>query len=88
MAALAETFGVALIPHGHGIHSALHVIAAQSPEVCPKAEYLLRHMPFRHHFELDAPAPVDGAFALPTRPGFGIRIDEAKVQRDEVLPVA
>jgi L-alanine-DL-glutamate epimerase-like enolase superfamily enzyme len=86
MAALAETFGVALIPHGHGVHAALHVIASQSPEVCPKAEYLLRHMPWRHHFEADAPAPVTGAFALPTEPGFGIELDESKIERDELLP--
>jgi len=88
MAALAETFGVALIPHGHGIHSALHVIASQSPEVCPKAEYLVRHMPIRHHFELDAPAPVSGAFPLPTEPGFGIEIDDSTVESDELLPLA
>ncbi|GAB3384395.1 galactonate dehydratase [Humibacter soli] len=88
MAALAETFGVALIPHGHGIHSALHVIASQSPEVCPKAEYLVRHMPIRHHFELDAPTPISGAFPLPTGPGFGIEIDDSKVESDELLPAA
>ncbi|WP_243065137.1 enolase C-terminal domain-like protein [Humibacter sp. RRB41] len=85
MSTLAETFGVPLIPHGHGIHAALHVIASQSPEVCPKAEYLWRMMPVRHHFETDAPAPVNGAFRLPTGPGFGIRIDESKVQSDDVL---
>jgi len=87
MAALAETFGVALIPHGHGVHAALHVIASQSPEVCPKAEYLLRHMPYRHQFELEPPVPAGGAFALPERPGFGIRIDESKVESDELMPL-
>ena len=86
-AALAEAFGVTLVPHGHGIHAALHVIASQSPGVCPKAEYLLRHMPFRHHFEQDAPAPVGGAFSLPTEAGFGIHIDEEKVDVDELLPL-
>jgi L-alanine-DL-glutamate epimerase-like enolase superfamily enzyme len=43
-------------------------------------------MPWRHHFEADAPAPVGGAFALPTEPGFGIELDESKIERDELLP--
>ncbi|HWD02003.1 MAG TPA: enolase C-terminal domain-like protein [Amycolatopsis sp.] len=77
--ALAETFGVPVIPHGHGLHSALHVVASQSPATCPMVEYLMRSMPNRHHFEVSPPAPVDGAFALPTRPGFGIELDESTI---------
>jgi L-rhamnonate dehydratase len=76
---LAETFGVPVIPHGHGLHSALHVIASQSPGVCPMAEYLLRSMPDRHHFEVSPPAPVGGSFDLPRKPGFGIELDAAKI---------
>lgn len=83
--ALAETFGVPVIPHGHGLHAALHVIAAQSPVVCPMAEYLVRIMPNRHHFELDPPAPVGGSFELPTEPGFGITLDESKIDSHTVL---
>jgi L-alanine-DL-glutamate epimerase-like enolase superfamily enzyme len=83
--ALAETFGVPVIPHGHGLHSALHVIAAQSPVVCPMAEYLVRIMPNRHHFELDPPTPVGGSFELPTEPGFGITLDESKIDSRTVL---
>jgi len=83
--ALAEPFGVPVIPHGHGMHAALHVIASQSPVVCPMAEYLVRVMPGRHHFELDPPAPVDGAFPLPTEPGFGITLDESKIESRSVL---
>jgi L-rhamnonate dehydratase len=80
MCALAEPFGVAVIPHGHGIHAALHVVASQSPEVCPKVEYLYHHMPERHHFEIDTPAPKGGSIALPTRPGFGIELAEDRVE--------
>ena len=79
MCALAEPFGVPVIPHGHGLHSALHVVASQSPSVCPRMEYLFRHMPERHHFEIDPPAPKGGSFALPTAAGFGIELAEDRI---------
>jgi L-rhamnonate dehydratase len=82
--ALAETFGVPVMPHGHGLHAALHVVASQSPAVCPSAEYLLHVMPARHHFELDAPAPSGGSFELPSEPGFGITLDEDKIESRRV----
>jgi L-alanine-DL-glutamate epimerase-like enolase superfamily enzyme len=74
--ALAETFGVPVIPHGHGLHAAIHVIASQSPGTCPMAEYLYRIAPGRHRFEVAPPEPVGGAFALPRRPGFGIELND------------
>ncbi len=80
MCAMAEPFGVAVIPHGHGVHAALHVVASQSPEVCPRVEYLFHHMPERHHFEIDTPAPAGGTFALPSRPGFGIELASDRVE--------
>jgi L-rhamnonate dehydratase len=83
--AVADVFGAPVIPHGHGIHAALHVVASQSPALCPKVEYLGRHIPGRHHFELDPPTPVGGSFALPSRPGFGIRLDDAKVEETTTL---
>lgn len=80
MCALAEPFGVPVIPHGHGLHAALHVVASQSPAVCPRMEYLYLHMPERHHFEIGPPAPKGGSFALPAGPGFGIEFDEGRIQ--------
>ena len=82
---VAETFGVPVIPHGHGVHAALHVVASQSPEVCPKCEYLMRIMPTRHHFERNPPIPIGGAFPLPTGPGFGIELDKSKITNIEVI---
>jgi L-alanine-DL-glutamate epimerase-like enolase superfamily enzyme len=79
MCALAETFGVPIVPHGHGLHAAIHVVASQSPATCPMVEYLFRFLPGRHHFEKEPPAPRGGAFALPSRPGFGIELDDSKI---------
>lgn len=77
--ALAETFGVPVIPHGHGLHAAIHVAASQSPGTCPMTEYLYRVMPGRHQFEATPPEPVSGAFPLPRQPGFGIQLDEHRI---------
>lgn len=77
---LASTHSVRVIPHGHGLHAALHVVASQSPLVCPLVEYLLLHKPSKLYFEKNAPVPVNGRIALPDRPGFGIEFDPAKVQ--------
>jgi L-rhamnonate dehydratase len=74
--ALAETFGVPVIPHGHGLHAAIHVVASQSPGTCPMTEYLYRIAPGRHRFEAAPPEPAGGAFPLPRRPGFGIELND------------
>jgi len=74
--ALAETFGVPVIPHGHGLHAAIHVVASQSPGTCPMTEYLYRIMPGRHRFEAAPPEPARGTFSLPRRPGFGIELND------------
>lgn len=88
LCAVAEVFGVPVIPHGHGIHAALHVVASQSPEVCPRAEYLYHLMPERHYFEIDAPRPHGGTFALPAGPGFGIEFDESRIKESREVMAA
>ncbi|HXA50314.1 MAG TPA: enolase C-terminal domain-like protein [Candidatus Acidoferrum sp.] len=82
---IASLFDVPVIPHGHSIHAALHVIASQSPAVCPLAEYLVLKMQSYYHFEKHAPAIEKAHFALPDTPGFGIELDEAKVESQQLL---
>lgn len=82
---IASLFDVPVIPHGHSIHAALHVIASQSPAVCPLAEYLVLKMQSYYHFEKNAPAIEKAHFALPDRPGFGIELDEAKIESQQLL---
>ena len=72
---------VQVIPHGHSLHAALHVIASQSPMTCPLAEDLLLKMASYYHFEKDPPRLDRAHFTLPTRPGFGIELDPAKVEK-------
>jgi len=81
---VASLFDVPVIPHGHSIHAALHIIASQSPAVCPLAEYLVLKMRSYYHFEKNGPAPVNAHFTLPETPGFGIEFDPAKVESQEM----
>jgi len=79
--ALASLFDAQVIPHGHALHAALHVVASQSPMTCPLVEYLILKMESWHHFEKYPPRLDKGRIALPERPGFGIELDEAKVEK-------
>jgi L-alanine-DL-glutamate epimerase-like enolase superfamily enzyme len=83
--AVASLHDAEVIPHGHSLHAALHVIASQSPMTCPLAEYLVLKMQSYYHFEKDPPKPEHAKFALPTRPGYGIELDPAKVERTSEL---
>jgi L-alanine-DL-glutamate epimerase-like enolase superfamily enzyme len=79
MCTLASVHGVNVIPHGHSIHAAMHVVASQPVEVCPLVEYLIQKMSNYYGFEKHAPKPVKGILELPDRPGFGIELDESKI---------
>jgi len=82
---LCSVHGVKLIPHCHNIHGALHIVASQSPALCPFGEYLINHVPEKLHFMKDAPLATNGAVSLRERPGFGIELDAAKIEKQEVL---
>jgi L-rhamnonate dehydratase len=77
---LASVFDVPVIPHGHSLHAALHLIASQSPAVCPLAEYLILKMRSYYHFEKHPPVPKSAHFELPDAPGYGIELDDTKVE--------
>jgi L-rhamnonate dehydratase len=77
---LASVHGVHVIPHGHSLHAAMHVVASQPVEVCPLVEYLIQKMQTYYEFEKHPPKPVNGTLDLPDRPGFGIELDDSKIQ--------
>jgi L-alanine-DL-glutamate epimerase-like enolase superfamily enzyme len=82
---VASLHDVPVIPHGHSIHAAMHVIASQSPMTFPLGEYLINKMRHYYHFEKDPPVVERAHLKLPTAPGFGIEIDTAKVDSQKVL---
>ena len=85
VAHLASVHGVKLLPHCHNIHAALAVVASQSPTVCPFGEYLINYVPEKLHFIKEPPLTSNGLVQLPEKPGFGIELDPAKVEKQEVL---
>ena len=85
---LASLYDAQVIPHGHSLHTALHVVASQSPMTCPLVEYLITKMSSYHHFEKSPLAPVNGKIALPERPGFGIELDAAKIEKQTPFSAA
>jgi len=78
---LASIYDAQVIPHGHSLHAALHVVVSQSPMTCPLVEYLITKMRSYYHFEKNQLTPVRGMIALPEGPGFGIELDPAKVEK-------
>lgn len=86
IATVASLFDAQLIPHGHSLHAALHVIAAQSPMTCPLAEYLIHKMSYYYLFEKQPLRVERGRIRLPERPGFGIELDEAKIEKRTLVP--
>jgi L-rhamnonate dehydratase len=86
--AVASLHDAEVIPHGHSLHAALHVIASQSPMTCPLAEFLILKMASYYHFEKNPPMPVKAHITLSQRPGFGIELDPAKVESQKVMALS
>lgn len=82
---LASVHGVNVIPHGHSLHAAMHVVASQPVEICPLVEYLIKKMSHYYYFEKNQLKPVNGMIELPTGPGFGIEFDESKIVDMKVM---
>jgi L-rhamnonate dehydratase len=84
---VASLHDVPVIPHGHSLRAAIHVIASQSPMTFPMGEYLIIKMRHYYHFESN-PLVVERAhIALPTGPGFNVQLDPAKIESQTVLKV-
>lgn len=79
--AIASLYDAQVIPHGHAIHAPLHVVASQSPMTCPMIEYLINKMESYYHFEKRQYTVENGSLELPDAPGFGIEIDDRKVEK-------
>jgi L-alanine-DL-glutamate epimerase-like enolase superfamily enzyme len=85
IAHLCSVHGVQLLPHCHNVHAALHIVASQPPAVCPFGEYLINYVPEKLHFIKDPPLTSNGLVQLSDKPGFGIELDPAKIEKQDVL---
>lgn len=78
IAALADSHGVPVVPHGSSVYS-YHFVVTQRNS--PFAEFLMmapeadRVVPMFTPLLLDEPIPVGGRMRVPDRPGFGVRLN-------------
>ena len=85
---VASLHDVQVIPHGHNsLRAAAHIILSQSPMTYPMGEFLYSSMTIRFQLENDPPDKQvqNGRMKAPTKPGFGIQIDDSKVKDRKVL---
>jgi L-alanine-DL-glutamate epimerase-like enolase superfamily enzyme len=83
--ALASTYDLPVIPHGHSTPASAHLIASQPMNTCPLLEYLVKWNEV-HQFFLKTPLkPASGVVSLPDGPGLGMDLDEAKIETQRVV---
>ncbi len=83
--AIASTYDLPVVPHGHSTPATAHLIASQPQNLCPILEYLIKWNDV-HQFFLKTPLrPVNGVVTLPETPGLGMELDEAKISEQRIL---
>jgi len=82
---VASLHDVRVIPHGHSLRAAVHVILSQSPMTFPMGEYLVTKMRNYMHFEKNPLVLEQAHIARPTGPGFDIQLDESKIESQKLL---
>jgi len=82
---VASLHDVPVIPHGHSLRAAVHIIASQSPMTFPLGEYLINKMRHYYHFESNPLVPEHAHIALPTGTGFNVQLDPAKIESQTTL---
>lgn len=82
---VASLHDVPVIPHGHSLRAAIHIIASQSPMTFPLGEYLVKKMQHYYHFELDPLVPVMAHIAIPVGVGFNVQLDPTRIESQTML---
>lgn len=85
IAALASTYDVQLIPHGHSTPATAHFLLAQPANLCPYLEYLIKWNTIHQFFLKNPLEPVDGVVRPHDLPGIGMDLDESKVEQQREL---
>jgi len=85
IAALASVYDVQLIPHGHSTPATANFLYAQPVTLCPMLEYLIKWNTIHQWFLKHPVEPVNGFVPLPTLPGIGMELDDAKIESQQEL---
>ncbi|MDQ6906181.1 MAG: mandelate racemase/muconate lactonizing protein [Chloroflexota bacterium] len=86
IAALASVYDVQLIPHGHSTPATANFLYAQPVTLCPMLEYLIKWNTIHQWFLKNPVEPQNGFIPLPTLPGIGMELDDAKIESQKELP--
>lgn len=81
IAALASVYDVQLIPHGHSTPATANFLYAQPVTLCPILEYLIKWNTIHQWFLKYPVEPQNGFIPLPTLPGIGMELDDAKIEK-------
>jgi L-alanine-DL-glutamate epimerase-like enolase superfamily enzyme len=83
IAAVATTFDLITIPHGHSTNAGIHFSVSQSPIHTPYQEYLVKWNTIHQHFLKDPVTPVKGTIHAPSGAGMTMDLDPDKIEREE-----
>jgi L-rhamnonate dehydratase len=79
--ALASTYDVQVVPHGHSTPATAHALFAQPAQLCPYIEYLVKWNEIHQLFFRQPLKPISGRVVPPDRPGMGMELDETKIEQ-------
>ena len=83
--ALASTYDLPVIPHGHSVPANVHLIVSQPAVTCPLVEYLVKWNEIHQFFWKEPVNPVNGVVTVPLGPGMGMELDSAKIEAEREL---
>jgi len=83
IAAVATTFDLITIPHGHSTNAGIHFSVSQSPIHTPYQEYLVKWNTIHQHFLKDPLTPEKGMIHAPTGAGMTMDLDPDKIEKEE-----
>nr|MBA2276819.1 hypothetical protein [Chloroflexia bacterium] len=85
IAAVASTYNLPVIPHGHSVPTNVQVSAALPIPACPLVEFLINWNTLHQFFFKEPVVPVNGIISVPDHPGMGIELDPVKIDTERNL---
>lgn len=73
--------GIQVVPHGHHVLAAAHVVASQPELLCPMVEHGIGWLPNLQRAQTRILSPEAGHLAVPTEPGLGPDVDWSRFER-------
>ena len=85
IAALATTYDVELIPHGHSVPANANLSFALPVTTTPLIEFLVKWNIVHQYFLATPVSPVGGMIFPPVEPGLGMELDAGRIDAQEEL---